>query len=162
MERPGGIETVIERFPQAGRDTLIPILQAVQSEEGYLSEAAVARISRHLGIPASKVYGVATFYNQFRFQPKGRYHVLVCRGTACHVKGSAKVLEAITRHLKIEPGKTTRDKMFSLETVACMGACALSPVICVNEDFYAKVSPAKVIKLLESYRERELAQAATA
>ncbi len=162
MERPGGIETVIERFPQAGRDTLIPILQAVQSEEGYLSEAAVARISRHLGIPASKVYGVATFYNQFRFQPKGRYHILVCRGTACHVKGSAKVLEAITRYLKIEPGKTSRDKMFSLETVACMGACALSPVICVNEDFYAKVSPAKVIKLLESYRERELAQAATA
>ena len=162
MERAGGIETVIERFPQAGRDTLIPILQAVQEEQGYLSQAAVARISRHLGIPASKVYGVATFYNQFRFQPKGTYHILVCRGTACHVKGSAKVLEAITKHLKIEPGKTTRDKVFSLETVACMGACALSPVICMNEDFYAKVSPAKVIKLLESYRERALAQAATA
>lgn len=162
MERAGGIETVIERFPQAGRDTLIPILQAVQEEQGYLSQAAVARISRHLGIPASKVYGVATFYNQFRFQPKGTYHILVCRGTACHVKGSAKVLEAVTRYLKIEPGKTTRDKMFSLETVACMGACALSPVICINEDFYAKVSPAKVIKLLESYRERALAQAVTA
>ncbi len=162
MERAGGIEKVIERFPQAGRDALIPILQAVQEEDGYLSEAAVARISRHLRIPASKVYGVATFYNQFRFQPKGRYHILVCRGTACHVKGSAKVLEAVTKHLKIEPGKTTRDKMFSLETVACMGACALSPVICINEDFYAKVSPAKVIKLLESYREREAAQAVTA
>ncbi len=162
MERAGGIETVIERFPQAGRDTLIPILQAVQEEQGYLSQAAVARIGRHLGIPASKVYGVATFYNQFRFQPKGTYHILVCRGTACHVKGSAKVLEAIAKHLKIEPGKTTRDKVFSLETVACMGACALSPVICINEDFYAKVSPAKVVKLLESYRERALAQAATA
>ena len=162
MERAAGVENVIERFPQAGRDSLIPILQAVQEEQGYLSEAAVARISRHLGIPASKVYGVATFYNQFRFQPKGRYHILVCRGTACHVKGSAKVLEAIVRHLKVEPGKTTRDKMFSLETVACMGACALSPVLCINEDFYAKVSPAKAIKLIESYREKELAQAATA
>ena len=162
MERAAGVEKVMERFPQAGRDSLIPILQAVQEEQGYLSEAAVARISRHLRIPSSKVYGVATFYNQFRFQPKGRYHILVCRGTACHVKGSAKVLEAITRYLKIEPGKTTRDKTFSLETVACMGACALSPVICINEDFYAKVSPAKVIKLLESYRERALAQAATA
>jgi len=162
MERAAGVEKVIERFPQAGRDSLIPILQAVQEEQGYLSEAAVARISRHLGIPASKVYGVATFYNQFRFQPKGRYHILVCRGTACHVKGSAKVLEAVVKHLKVEPGKTTRDKMFSLETVACMGACALSPVICINEDFYAKVSPAKVIKLIESYREKELAQAATA
>ena len=162
MERAAGVEKVIERFPQAGRDSLIPILQAVQEAQGYLSEAAVARISRHLRIPASKVYGVATFYNQFRFQPKGRYHVLVCRGTACHVKGSAKVLEAIVKYLKVEPGKTTRDKMFSLETVACMGACALSPVLCINEDFYAKVSPAKAIKLIESYREKELAQAATA
>jgi len=162
MEPAAGIDKVIEQFPQAGRDSLIPLLQAVQEEQGFLSEAAVARISRHLGIPASKVYGVATFYNQFRFQPKGRYHILVCRGTACHVKGSAKVLEAVTKYLKIEPGKTTRDKMFSLETVACMGACALSPVLCINEDFYAKVSPAKAIKLIESYREKELAQAATA
>jgi NADH-quinone oxidoreductase E subunit len=162
MDRAASIEKVIEHFPQAGRDSLIPILQAAQEAQGYLSETAVVRISRHLGIPASKVYGVATFYNQFRFQPKGRYHILVCRGTACHVKGSAKVLDAIIKYLKIEPGKTTRDKMFSLETVACMGACALSPVICVNEDFYAKVSPAKAIKLIESYREKELAQAATA
>jgi len=162
MERTRSIEHVIERFPQAGRDSLIPILQAVQEEQGYLSEAAVTGISRHLGIPASKVYGVATFYNQFRFQPKGRYHILVCRGTACHVKGSAKVLDAVVKYLKVEPGKTTRDKMFSLETVACMGACALSPVICINDDFYAKVSPAKVIKLIESYREKELAQAASA
>jgi NADH-quinone oxidoreductase subunit E len=162
MERARSIEQVIERFPQAGRDSLIPILQAVQEEQGYLSEAAVVGIGRHLGIPASKVYGVATFYNQFRFQPKGKYHVLVCRGTACHVKGSAKVLEAVVKHLKIEPGKTTRDKMFSLETVACMGACALSPVICINDDFYAKVSPAKVIKLIEACREKELTQIATA
>jgi NADH-quinone oxidoreductase subunit E len=162
MERARSIEQVIERFPQAGRDSLIPILQAVQEEQGYLSEAAVVGIGRHLGIPASKVYGVATVYNQFRFQPKGKYHVLVCRGTACHVKGSAKVLEAVVKHLKIEPGKTTRDKMFSLETVACMGACALSPVICINDDFYAKVSPAKVIKLIEACREKELTQIATA
>ena len=162
MERAASIEQVIGRFPQAGRDSLIPILQAVQEEQGFLSEAAVASISRHLGIPASKVYGVATFYNQFRFQPKGKYHILVCRGTACHVKGSAKVLDALIKYLKIEPGKTTRDKMFSLETVACMGACALSPVICINEDFYAKVSPAKVIKLIEACREREMAQTATA
>jgi NADH-quinone oxidoreductase subunit E len=162
MERARSIEQVIERFPQAGRDSLIPILQAVQEEQGYLSEAAVVGIGRHLGIPASKVYGVATFYNQFRFQPKGKYHILVCRGTACHVKGSAKVLEAVVKHLKIEPGKTTRDKMFSLETVACMGACALSPVICINDDFYAKVSPAKVIKLIEACREKELTQIATA
>jgi NADH-quinone oxidoreductase E subunit len=158
MERAAGIEKVFEHFPQAGRDSLIPILQAVQEEEGYLSEAAVVGISRHLGIPASKVYGVATFYNQFRFQPKGKYHILLCRGTACHVKGSAKVLEAVMRYLKIEPGRTTRDKLFSLETVACMGACALSPVLCINDEFYAKVSPAKAVKLIDACRAQELSR----
>ncbi len=162
MGQATNLEHLMERFPDAGRDSLIPILQAVQEEQGYLSQAAIAGISRHLAIPASKVYGVATFYNQFRFQPKGKYHILVCRGTACHVKGSAKVLETVIRYLKIEPGKTSRDKLFSLETVACMGACALSPVICINQDFYPKVSPARVVKLIEACRERELAQAATA
>ena len=89
MEQTSKVQQVIDRFERAGRDSLIPILQAVQHEQGYLSEDAVASISRHLAIPASKVYGVATFYNQFRFQPKGKYHILICRGTACHVKGSA-------------------------------------------------------------------------
>ncbi|HUK14611.1 MAG TPA: NADH-quinone oxidoreductase subunit NuoE [Thermoanaerobaculaceae bacterium] len=163
MEQASKVQQVIDRFERAGRDSLIPILQAVQHEQGYLSEDAVASISRHLAIPASKVYGVATFYNQFRFQPKGKYHILICRGTACHVKGSAKVLDAIRKHLKVEPGRTTRDKLFSLETVACMGACALSPVLCINDEFHAKVSPAKAIKLIEACRELEAARpAATA
>ena len=153
------VEKVMQRYPKAGRDSLIPILQAVQEEQGFLSEDAVVSIGRHLRIPASKVFGVATFYNQFRFRPKGRYHILVCRGTACHVKGSAKVLDAICKYLKIEPGRTTRDKVFSLEVVACMGACALSPVMCVNEDYHAKVSPAKVVKLLEAYKQEAMAAA---
>jgi len=152
MEHASNIEQVIDRFPGAGRDSLIPVLQAVQEEQGYLSEDAVVLIGRHLGIPASKVYGVATFYNQFRFQPRGAFHVTVCRGTACHVKGSAKVLDALIRYLKVDPGKTTRDKVFSLEVVACMGACALSPVLCINDEFHAKVTPSKAIKLLEACR----------
>ena len=156
------VETILQGHPGAGRDHLIPILQEVQACEGFLSRESIAKVGAELHLPASKIFGVATFYNMFRFQPKGKYHVLVCRGTACHVKGSAKVLEAVVKHLKIEPGKTTRDKMFSLETVACMGACALSPVICINDDFYAKVSPAKVIKLIEACREKELTQIATA
>ena len=160
MERASDVEEVIGRFPQAGRDALIPILQAVQEAQGYLSEDAVVSIGRHLRIPASKVYGVATFYNQFRFQPRGAYHITVCRGTACHVKGSAKVLEAIVRHLGVGPGKTTRDKLFSLETVACLGACALSPVVCINGEFHAKVSPAKAVKLIAACRSRALAQSA--
>jgi len=105
-------------------------------------------------------YGVATFYNQFRFLPKGKYHIVVCRGTACHVKGSAKLLETVMRSLKIEPGRTTRDRMFSLETVACMGACALSPVMCLNGDFYAKVSNGKALKLLDECRQKEAGKAA--
>jgi NADH-quinone oxidoreductase E subunit len=153
------IEPILAKHQDAGRDALIPVLQEVQDALGYLSREAVSEISRHLRLPASKVYGVATFYNQFRFQPKGKYHITVCRGTACHVKGSAKVLEALVRNLKIEPGKTTRDRMFSLETVACMGACALSPVMCVNGEFHAKISPTKALKLLDACRQKEVAGA---
>ncbi|HTW93026.1 MAG TPA: NAD(P)H-dependent oxidoreductase subunit E, partial [bacterium] len=135
----------------------IPILQAVQEEQGFLSEDAVVSIGRHLRIPASKVFGVATFYNQFRFQPKGKYHVMVCRGTACHVKGSQKGLEMVTKLLKVEPGKTTRDKLFSLEVVACMGACGLAPVVNVNGQFYAKVTPLKLQRIIEECRAKERA-----
>ena len=151
------VETVMKRFPKAGRDSLIPILQAVQEEQGYLSEDAVVSIGRHLRIPASKVFGVATFYNQFRFQPKGKYHVMVCRGTACHVKGSLKVLDMVVKALRVEPGKTTRDRLFSLEVVACMGACGLAPVVNINGQFYAKVTPMKLQRIIEEFRAKERA-----
>jgi NADH:ubiquinone oxidoreductase subunit E len=148
----GHVETILARHQGAGRDKLIPILQEVQEAEGYLSEQAIVAIGRHLRLPASKIYGVATFYNQFRFQPKGRFHVMICRGTACHVKGSAKVLDTLTRALRIEPGQTSRDGQFSLEVVACMGACALSPAIAINGEFFPKVSPTKIVALLEDCR----------
>ena len=153
------VDKVMQRYPKAGRDSLIPILQAVQEEQGYLSEDAVVSIGRHLRIPASKVFGVATFYNQFRFQPKGKYHVMVCRGTACHVKGSKNGLDMVTKLLKVEPGKTTRDKLFSLEVVACMGACGLAPVVNVNGQFYAKVTPMKLQRIIEDCRAEERANA---
>lgn len=146
------IKEILDHYSNAGRDALIPILQDVQEAHGYLSKEAVVQIGQHLKLPASKIYGVATFYNQFRFQPPGKYHFQVCRGTACHVKGSARVLEAVQKSLKILPGQTSRDKMFSLEVVACMGACGLSPVICINGEFHAKVTPAKVNQLIESLR----------
>ena len=151
------VEKVMQRYPKAGRDSLIPILQAVQEEQGFLSEDAVVSIGRHLRIPASKVFGVATFYNQFRFQPKGKYHVMVCRGTACHVKGSLKGLEMARKVLKLEPGKTSRDKLFSLEVVACMGACGLAPVVNINGQFYAKVTPMKLQRTIEECRAKERA-----
>jgi NADH-quinone oxidoreductase subunit E len=151
------VEAVLARHPGAGRDKLIPILQEVQEAAGYLSEPAIVAIGRHLKLPASKIYGVATFYNQFRFAPKGRFHVMICRGTACHVKGSAKVLDTVSRSLRLEPGQTSRDGLFSLEVVACMGACALSPAIAINGKFFPKVSPTKIVKLLDQCRQEAAA-----
>jgi len=150
-----GVDSVLKKHPRAGRDALIPILQEVQESQGYLSREAVTRISKHLNLPATKIYGVATFYNQFRFQPKGKYHFTVCRGTACHVKGSNRVLEMAQKLLKLNPGQTSRDRMFSLETVACMGACGLSPVMNLNGEFYAKVTPQKLVKIIQECRETE-------
>ena len=148
------MEEILSLHPGSQRDHLIPILQEVQERLGYLSEEAGAQIGRHMRIPASKIYGVATFYNQFRFQPKGKYHIQLCRGTACHVKGSAKVLETLTKTLGIEAGKTSGDGLFSIEVVACMGACALSPAISINGEVFAKVSQAKLLNLLEDCRSK--------
>ena len=143
------VESVLKKHPGAGRDALIPILQEVQEDEGYISRDAVAAIGRYLNLPTSKIYGVATFYNQFRFQPKGKYHFTVCRGTACHVKGSNLVLETAKKELNLQPGQTSRDRQFSLEVVACMGACGLSPVMSLNGEFYAKVTPQKLINIIQ-------------
>jgi NADH:ubiquinone oxidoreductase subunit E len=151
------VETILKRHPQATRDALIPILQEVQEAQGYLSKEAVVRIGQHLALPASKIYGVATFYNQFRFLPKGKHHFMVCRGTACHVKGSLKGLEMVQKLLKLKPGQTSRDKLFSLEVVACMGACGLAPVVNLNGEFYAKVTPKRLARIVAECRERESA-----
>ena len=146
------IETVLEEFPDAGRDELIPILQEMQERYGYLSHEVLRCVGRHLHLPVSKVYGVATFYNQFRFQPIGQYHIQVCRGTACHVKGSLGLLETVQQATGLQPGLTSRDRLFSLEVVACLGACGLSPVMCINGEFHARMTPNKARTLLENLR----------
>ena len=153
------LEAILHEFPQARRNSLIPLLQAVQKEQGYISKEAVVEIGRHLRLPASKIYGVATFYNQFRFEPLGKYHIQVCRGTACHVKGSAAVLDGLCKLLKVAPGQTTRDGLFSVEVVACIGACGLAPVIAVNGEFHAAVTPKQLPALVQAYRDRESAGA---
>jgi NADH-quinone oxidoreductase subunit E len=146
------LEEILSRYPEAGRDALIPILQEAQEADGFLSREAILRIGRHLNLPASKIYGVATFYNQFRFQAQGRYHIQICRGTACHVKGSLDLLEALRKELKVEPGQTTRDGLFSLEVVACIGACGLAPVIAINGNFHARVKRDQIPEILANYR----------
>jgi len=153
------VENILKKYPNARRDSLIPILQEVQDELGYISRESVVEIGRHLNLPTSKIYGVTTFYNQFRFQPRGKYHIMVCRGTACHVKGSADVLNAIKKLLKIEPGQTSRDGLFSLEVVACIGACGLAPVISVNGEFYSGLTSEKAESVIQFYRDQEVKNA---
>jgi NADH-quinone oxidoreductase subunit E len=134
--------------PFQGRQVvLIPALQAVQEKFGYLPEAAMEEIGRIAGLSANVVYGVASFYAQFRTTPIGKKHVSVCQGTACHVRGGARILEAIERALNIKAGETTLDMQYSLETVACIGACALAPTLRINEDTHGKLTTNEVEQL---------------
>lgn len=143
------MKDILEKYSKE-RENLIPILQEIQEREGYLSEEAIVNVGEYLNLPASKVYGVATFYNQFRFQPKGKYHIQICRGTACHVLGSATVLEELQKILKIKNNETTKDGKFSIEVVACMGACGLAPVISINGEFYGKITKESLTNLIKN------------
>src|SRR5512139_323567 len=126
------------------RGNLIPILQAIQKKHSYLSGAAMKMVAKHLGIPPGEVYGVATFYNQFRFQPPGRHRIKVCLGTACHVAGGEIILENFERKLGIKDGETTVDREYSVERVVCVGCCALAPVALVDDDVLGRMLPSKV------------------
>lgn len=154
MSEQNTVGEILKGYQNASRDSLIPILQDVQNEFGFLSREAVLEIGKHLHLPASKIYGVATFYNQFRFQPTGKFHIMVCRGTACHVKGSALVLAALEKELNIKAGETTEDGLFSIEVVACIGACGLAPVISINGEVHAGMDEAKVKTVLDFYRKQ--------
>ena len=139
--------------PYEGRkDKLIPILQQVQGEYGYLPEEAMAAIAKVTGLPESRVYAVASFYAQFRFTPMGKHKVMVCRGTACHVQGAKRILEETERQLGIQQGKTTEDLEYTLETVACIGCCALAPCMMIDEEVEAKLTPKKVTGLFAERR----------
>ena len=130
------------------RRHLIDILQDIQSCEGYLSREAMQEAADFLSIPASSVWGVVTFYNQFRLTPPGKNPVRVCMGTACHLAGGQLVLEAMARELKLEIGATGEDREFSLERVACIGCCALAPVVTIREAVYPRMTPPKVEEVL--------------
>ena len=134
-------------------DSLIPILQDVQEEYGYLPEEAMVGIAKAIGVPESRVYAVASFYAQFRFTPMGKNHVMVCRGTACHVRGASRILDEAERCLDIKEGETTEDLEYTLETVACIGCCGLAPTIVINEDTYGKLTPKDIPKIFEERKE---------
>jgi len=144
------LDSVFEKH-RGEEGALIPVLQEAQEVYGYLSEELLAAIGKRLQIPLSRIFGVVTFYAQFYTTPRGRYTVRVCRGTACHVRGGKYVLKAVQQALGIGEGETTPDFKFTFETVACLGACALSPVLLVNKNYYGKLTPAKVEQVLKQY-----------
>jgi NADH-quinone oxidoreductase subunit E len=144
------LDALIE--PYLGKkEMLIPVLQQVQDHYGYLPRPAMERVSQLMHIPLSRLYGVATFYAQFKMKPRGRYIIRVCKGTACHIQGSPKIAERIEEILGVQSGETTDDLRFTLEEVACIGACALAPVIMVNDNPHGRLTPDKVKAILDSY-----------
>jgi len=134
---------------------LIPILQDIQDEYGWLPEQAFVKTSRQLDIPLVNLYGVATFYNEFRLKPIGNYHISVCMGTACHVQGAPRILSELERKLEIADGEITPDEKYSLETSSCFGCCAIAPAIMVNGEYHGKMDKKKVDELLENIEQEK-------
>ena len=141
------LDLILSHFSR-DRSNLIPILQEVQQEFGYLPEDVMQKIADFLRLSNSTVYSVITFYAQFKLVPSGKKIVRVCRGTACHVRGGARILREIEKQLGIKPGETTEDREYSLETIACFGSCALAPVMVVDQDVYGRLTTSKVGKIL--------------
>jgi NADH-quinone oxidoreductase subunit E len=133
------------------KESLIPVLQKVQGELGYLPEESLSEIAHFLGLSSSEIYGVASFYAQFRFERQGEHTVKVCQGTACHVRGAKRIMEAVAQELGIEAGGTTPDYKFSLERVACFGSCALAPVLVIDGQVYGRMTTSSARKVLEDY-----------
>jgi len=147
--------TLISRRGRVEHSDLIPLLQDLQDIYGYLPHPVLEVASEDTGIPLSRVVGVATFYEQFSLTPRGRHIIRACRGTACHVRGAAGIASEVERCLGVGEGKTTEDMAFTFYTVACLGACALAPLMLVDRDYYAKMTPEKVGAVLDFYAERK-------
>lgn len=134
---------------------LIHILHNVQSEYGYIPPHAISAISRHLKISESEIFGVITFYKAFSLEPRGKYIVTVCMGTACHVRGGSQIVEEMERKLDLKVGQTTSDRKFTLDTVNCLGCCAIGPVVVVNEKYYSHITVKKIDSILKEYEDSE-------
>ncbi len=131
------------------KDNLIQILNEVQEHYGYIPKHAQTDISEYLNIPLAEIYGVITFYSRFTLKPKGKYHIAVCLGTACYVKGSQKIMDRLEERLNVKPGETTKDGKFSIEATRCVGACGLAPVFTVNGEVYGKATVQKLDQVLD-------------
>ncbi|MEL7564875.1 MAG: NADH-quinone oxidoreductase subunit NuoE [Dehalobacterium sp.] len=151
MQEKKEIKKLINKYP-ADRRFLLAMMQDVQKEFKFLPKESLGLISRYVNLPVAKVYSMATFYKAFSLAPKGRYCIKVCDGTACHIKGSNVLIDQIFQLLQIKPGETTQDGEFSLETVNCLGACAIAPVMLVNGKVHAKVTSGKLEEIINGYR----------
>lgn len=144
----GTLDKLIDEFDKE-HEGIVALLQDVQTTEGYLPRPALQRIARRLELPLSQLYGLATFYKAFSLQPKGKHTITCCMGTACHVRGGQQVVDRLQRELGVAPGQTTPDMKFTLETVNCLGACALGPLVVVDGKYHGRLTPAKISRLLE-------------
>ena len=146
------LDDILSAFTEITSNDLIPILQRVQDGYGYLPKDVVMEASERTGIAASQIYGVATFYEQFHLKPRGKHLIRCCRGTACHVKGGPEIIDVIKNCLGLEAGETTEDMEFTFETVACLGACALAPLMVIDGNYYGMMTKQKVAEVLDSFR----------
>jgi NADH:ubiquinone oxidoreductase subunit E len=146
------LDEILSSMPEVTQGDLIPLLQQIQTRYGYLPREVVTEMSRRTKIAISQIYGVATFYEQFHLEPHGKHVVRCCRGTACHVRGGEEVINTIERALGIKDGETTDDNLFTFETVACLGACALAPLMVVDGVYYGKMDPNKAKKVFDGLK----------
>lgn len=145
------IQSLVDRHG-GNKKALIAILQDIQEEYNYLPRDCLKQVAKALKIPLVDVIGVATFYRAFSLTPRGKHTCTVCLGTACHVRGGPKILDEFERRLKVKPGQTTKDGLFTLDTVACLGCCAIGPVVVVDKDYHAHTSLRKVVPILKKYK----------
>ena len=148
------LDPLIEKYKNE-KGNVIPLLQGAQQRLGYIPREAFEKISRETGLEKSQLYGVATFYAQFRLSPVGKNIIKVCHGTACHVQGAEDITDALEDSLKVKDGETTEDKVFTLESVACLGCCSLAPVMMIGEETYGKLTRDKAVKVIKNIRIRE-------
>ena len=144
------LETILNRYDR-DRTQVVSVLQDVQDEDRYLSQESLTYVAQALDMPRSQVYGLATFYRAFSLEPRGEHIIVVCTGTACHVRGAPRLVDELSRRLAVAPGGTTADRRFTLETVNCLGACALGPLVVVDGNYHGQMSPNKVDGLLAQY-----------
>jgi NADH-quinone oxidoreductase subunit E len=149
---PITLDSILSKYKSGRREELIPILQEIQEEHGMISEEAIIRVGALLGLSTSKIYGLATFYDQFRFSPSGKVHLKICNGTSCYINGSQAIIDNIREELGISPGETTRDGSFSFEIVTCMGGCSNGPIICSNGEYFTHLKPEQIPALIKSLK----------